>query len=380
MMIKPYALIVTFAASLALFSLSINANTDNFTPAYHSYVAAVQSDLDESELALMAQDLVDLSATTFGEQHQNTINLIVSTANHFRNAKQFDEASKWYDKAIGLYDKTGQKDTEDYMLLLTDMLSNRQLFIFIDREKISSDLLPLLEHYFDNADSIESIVTSLRTLISISKNGAFNNSGRKLGRLSSQIIERAESELPATNYTLIEAQFIHAQVLKATKREEDAIEYFEKVVNVTDNSLNYTHPFELASHAQLVDLYESIGESEAATEHCLAIGRMKPWNDELDPVPLYRMNPEYPSYEARRGKDGSVTMQFDISPFGFVENVVVVEYEGGAGFKREALNALEKWRYAPKFVDGKPVTAEKQMVQLDFTLQKREPKGKLDNI
>jgi len=37
-------------------------------------------------------------------------------------------------------------------------------------------------------------------------------------------------------------------------------------------------------------------------------------------------------------------------------------------FEKEALKALEMWRYAPKFVEGKAVTAKDLKVRLNFTL------------
>lgn len=43
--------------------------------------------------------------------------------------------------------------------------------------------------------------------------------------------------------------------------------------------------------------------------------------------------------------------------------------EGGSGFEKESLKAIKKWRYAPKFVDGKAVAAP-STVQLDYTLSK----------
>lgn len=41
--------------------------------------------------------------------------------------------------------------------------------------------------------------------------------------------------------------------------------------------------------------------------------------------------------------------------------------KGGALFEKESIEALNKWRYAPKFENGKAVEAQSS-VQLDYTI------------
>lgn len=60
-------------------------------------------------------------------------------------------------------------------------------------------------------------------------------------------------------------------------------------------------------------------------------------------------------------------MEFDITQSGFVENIKVLKSEGGSAFEREAVKAMEKWRYAPKFENGQAVVASAK-VQLDFKI------------
>lgn len=60
-------------------------------------------------------------------------------------------------------------------------------------------------------------------------------------------------------------------------------------------------------------------------------------------------------------------MEFEVTPTGFVDNVAVLESKGGKAFEVEAIKAMKKWRYAPKFEDGHAVASTTQ-VQLDFKI------------
>jgi TonB family protein len=139
------------------------------------------------------------------------------------------------------------------------------------------------------------------------------------------------------------------------------------VIASVTSAIDTSHPYELASHASLVQLYEKKGQSDEATEHCIAIGRMTPWSDEIEPVPLYRIDPRYPEKMARKGDEGYAILEFTISSFGFVEDITIIE-SSHRDFEKTSLDALAKWRYAPKIEDGQAVESGRRKVKLDFTL------------
>jgi TonB family protein len=110
----------------------------------------------------------------------------------------------------------------------------------------------------------------------------------------------------------------------------------------------------MITHGFLVEVYERLGENKQSTRHCLAIGRMTPVFDTQNTFPVYRVPPEYPSALAKMGREGWALVEFTISPMGFVENPVIIE-ASNEGFNNASLEAIKKWRYAPKFVEGKTV-------------------------
>lgn len=51
-------------------------------------------------------------------------------------------------------------------------------------------------------------------------------------------------------------------------------------------------------------------------------------------------------------EDGSVVMEFEVILLGFVDNIIVVDFEGGIVFEREVVKVMKKWCYVFKFENG----------------------------
>lgn len=184
-----------------------------------------------------------------------------------------------------------------------------------------------------------------------------------------EAFEIYQAQLPKDAMVRVESTYTAGMIWFAEKKESKAIPLFEEVI-LQFSKLDYSHPYELASHARLVQLYETEGESDKSTQHCLAIGSMKPWSEDQEQQPLFRKEPKYPISSARNGKEGWVQLAFTVDEYGFVTDTKILDSKGGSGFEKSSLNSVKKWRYAPKFVDGKAVAAQ-STVQLDFTLERR---------
>lgn len=86
-------------------------------------------------------------------------------------------------------------------------------------------------------------------------------------------------------------------------------------------------------------------------------------------VPLVRTQPKYPRVAARRGIEGVVTVQFIITKEGTVREAKVIKAEPANVFNDEAIEAILKWKFKPKLVDGQPV--ERQATQeIEFKLSR----------
>lgn len=89
-----------------------------------------------------------------------------------------------------------------------------------------------------------------------------------------------------------------------------------------------------------------------------------------DVIPLVRINPEYPARAQQRGIEGWVQVSFTITPAGTVADQKVVDADPKGLFERAALDAIGRWKYNPKVVDGRAMERRGVMVVLTFKLEK----------
>lgn len=140
------------------------------------------------------------------------------------------------------------------------------------------------------------------------------------------------------------------------RKNKSSSEHFEKVVAAKSED-KFIHKLAMTSHAFLVQNYSRAGEDALATKHCLAIGMSQPWIEDQEIEPVYIVHPRYPRKMAMQGKEGWVKLSFTVTPNGFAEDVDVIDSMGGGLFERSSKKVIEKWRFAPKFEDGKAVSA-----------------------
>lgn len=85
-------------------------------------------------------------------------------------------------------------------------------------------------------------------------------------------------------------------------------------------------------------------------------------------VPIVRIEPMYPRRAADQFIEGWVTLQFNITETGATDKVRVIDAEPKRIFDRAAVQAVKKWKYNPKIVDGQPQVQLNQKVRLTFKL------------
>ena len=67
---------------------------------------------------------------------------------------------------------------------------------------------------------------------------------------------------------------------------------------------------------------------------------------QLPPV-VSQVSPRYPPLALRRRIEGFVELSFTVQPDGSVTDISVIDSEPRTLFNREAINAMERWRFAP---------------------------------
>lgn len=90
---------------------------------------------------------------------------------------------------------------------------------------------------------------------------------------------------------------------------------------------------------------------------------------DTEALPLVRIEPRYPSVARARGIEGWVTVLFNVDTTGGVEDSRVKSAQPRGVFDTAALRAVEKWKYRPKIVDGRPVPRRDIEVTLKFEIE-----------
>lgn len=161
------------------------------------------------------------------------------------------------------------------------------------------------------------------------------------------------------------AQFWIGKIQIGRGKFRSAAETMTQVVEL----LPPDHSTALMARANLVEAYEELGERDRATEHCLAIGQTVPWNGAADYQPLFKRPPTYPRSALANRREGYVLVEFTVDEMGFVRDPTVLEAKAGrslvsvgegytADFETAAVDAVRKFRYAPRYVDGEAASVD----------------------
>lgn len=86
------------------------------------------------------------------------------------------------------------------------------------------------------------------------------------------------------------------------------------------------------------------------------------------PLPLVRVEPQYPPQATRQRLEGWVQLRFTISTAGSVKDAMVVK-SSHTLFERAALQAVNKWKYEPQLQGGKAIETPGNEVVLRFQME-----------
>ncbi len=360
--LKTFILIIAINLSFSSFANNTSTIKSQFNVAYKAYQKAVKS----NDLPLQmkyAKQSYQLGKELYGELHINTANLAVNLAALFKN--NYRLKAKEYElllKALNIYKNTYDKnslDLVDLYLSLGHSATHKK-----GKNKESAK-------YFSKVLSIGKEYTKTRPMVNaqiqLEAGMGLLSIGNKKSRVLLKAQEYFSQHLKANDSRVVQANFYVGKYYLSRKKYSKAIVNFNLNLPVFEALEGPSHPLELSTHAFLINALEHKGKSDEATKHCIAIGSMQPWSNNQEQTPLFRIHPKYPINLARRGQSGFVILEVTISDFGTVTNSKILESKGGKDFERSSLEAVKKWRYAPKFENGKPIEAT-STIQLDFLI------------
>ncbi len=83
---------------------------------------------------------------------------------------------------------------------------------------------------------------------------------------------------------------------------------------------------------------------------------------------IYSPGADYPRSALRRGTEGYVVIEFDVSPEGEVVDPYVVETDQPGYFERSVMRTIRRWAYEPYVYNGVPVTVNDVTARFTFKL------------
>lgn len=357
---KASSLLLCLAIAYSGYSHADESIHSQFKIVYQQYLDAQQQGKgaeDKAEQAYL------LGKQIYGDKSDNTANLAINYANelHQYPAENKQKRFTLFEQAYTILAANHPASSIELIDALLGMATNTDS---VNR----ADALYKQVIEIAAVQKVPKLVADMK--LAAAQGLAYGFQGKKYNQAKRYLLEADEfysQNLPENSVERIKADFLVAAFAEGKRQYSKAIERLNRVVSVFDDALSFDHETELSAHSKLVHLYEKTGKSDEATKHCLAIAKMVPWQENQQQTPLYRQEPNYPDSKARFRQDGSVQMEFDVNTAGFVKNITIIKSEGGEAFEQEAIKAMEKWRYAPKFEDGKTVVAKAQ-VQLDFKI------------
>jgi protein TonB len=80
------------------------------------------------------------------------------------------------------------------------------------------------------------------------------------------------------------------------------------------------------------------------------------------PAPVFKVAPQYPENCRSRGIEGSVVVEFDVTPAGDVINARVAQSSNSC-LNNTALRAVEKWKYNPRIDENGRAVAQRGLTE-----------------
>jgi TonB family protein len=182
-------------------------------------------------------------------------------------------------------------------------------------------------------------------------------------------------ELDTPHPDMYRAEFVMGKLELANRKYMDARPHLESSL-LAMNEGRVGPDFELTVRAFLVETLGNLGESELVTEHLLAIGRKQADVGISNLKPLFMKAPKFPGDVIRpqtgtkitKNKKGTVVLEFDVDEKGFTKNIKVIILDGPKDYAEPAIEAVKEYRFAPRFINGKPVTVRNVTQTFNFLL------------
>lgn len=354
---------ILFFAFLAAAALPASAADDSDKKAFQeAYAAYQQAIADEKPFRAIApaREAYEIGKKLFGPEHKNTANLALNYGRLLQN----EEATEVLYDALRIFEAIYGSDAIELVDPLMDLAATKAKYGTLGPAKgYYSRALDITEKHQSEDSLLAGLILLEIGRIALSESQS--RSAMKYFRKAEKVFMAqpkgiAEVQLAQTRFWMGKYELATSDYDDATDYLLASLEIFEKVAPQSSMTLT--------NHAFLVSAYESRNMRDEATRHCVAIGKAKPVDPDQDYRPVYQIRPIYPMGARQMGSEGYVIISTTVDKNGFVKQPRVIEREGSKSFEAAALQAVEKFRYVPRFENGEAVETHDVKYRFSFAL------------
>ena len=339
------------------------ADFEAFDKVWLAYTAAIET--SQVELIIQSSESVlDAARLVFDPSDERLPLIMVNHGNALIQGKRHDEARTVLERALELAVSIHGKDSVQLVIILSSLAETHNEFKDSDKQRYYKRAKKILER-----DSGSDNETYLALMLKAGTN-IYSSGDTWAGKPYLQIARDGFLTTGGSDdFRAGVAAYYLAKVHFSRRKLKDSTTYLLAALAGFQRDDDASVQYQLHTRAFLVQVYEYRGKSDLATEHCVAIGRLSKLRADQDYLPLFRVAPRYPQEMLSRGSEGFVDVAFTVDELGFVRNPEVIRTgPGDRGFKKVAIDAVERFRYAPRFEDGEAVSVDNVKTRITFEL------------
>ena len=356
------------------------AQNEDFKAAWAAYSEAVESGR-VSNILKTSKAVADIAERQLPESDPRLAKILQNYGVALRRARKSSESRAVLERSLELMENIHGKGSIELVPVMSDLAdayssyssSDRQLAHYKRAIKIVRK-----EHGKESMAYADLAFRAATNTFSFSRSLAGRQYLLDAQRIYAENLGAGDSKTGLTEFFLGKMAFAESNFQRAADYLEGALPSFA-------GESEEVREYRMATHALLVQVYESWGKSDLATRHSIAIGMDSPASPEEDYQPLFRQLPKYPREMWQRRIEGSVDVEFTVNEEGFTENARVIKIvtsepdrttkalasdDENKSFAVAALAAVKKFRYAPRFENGVAVPVENVKARVVFKLDK----------
>ena len=337
----------------------------DFQRAYRSYQQHIEANNLEQALPA-AEDAYKLGSRLYGRKSLNAAKLAINYATLLNDTGEFKRARRVLKGKLKIMEEAYDSDADELVAILMEL--GRAEF---DTRR-PKDGLAYFERISAMLDNHENdLYRGMKNwdIVKILLRRQGNAFTRKYVEAAH---EYYSNQLIPSDIRLGLASYHMALWKLADNQFEEAVSYLDASLIAFKTDESQMHELEKTVRMMLVNTLENAKESELATTHCLALGRNQTWK--VPAKPLYFSMPDFPPELTNTALVGEFTLEFTIDEDGFVRNPGVTR-STHADMDEVVMEAIGKFRYAPRFVEGKPVATEGMNYTFSIDFSRAEGKN-----